>query len=124
MLLSIFNCFKSLLWAILLLIMEVWVLGIFFMQAAGTFIQDHPPDDASKEVAWFQEHFASLLTTMTLLFQSVTGGVDWAEPAGAVAVVHPVYGLIYVLFIAFTQFAVLNIVTGQFVEEARLTASQ
>merc|ERR1719379_2984731 len=61
---------------------------------------------------------------MIVLFQSISGGIDWGDPFSALTVCGEMYSRLYMLFICFTQFAVLNIVTGQFVEESRLTASQ
>merc|ERR1719421_2262292 len=93
--------------------------GIFFIMASNQHIADHPGRDFPD----LKRNYGRLDHIIYALFQSVTGGVDWGEPAGVLAEVHSGYRWLYALFIAFTQFAVLNVVTGIFVEQARQCAS-
>lgn len=49
---------------------------------------------------------------MHTLFRSITGGVDWAVYAKALAEVNWLWTYLFTAFIAFSVFAVLNVMTG------------
>merc|ERR1712032_983074 len=54
----------------------------------------------------------SLLDSILTLFKTVTGGIDWADVLGSLEVIGDVWVAVFVVFIAFAQFALLNIITG------------
>merc|ERR1711972_241132 len=55
--------------------------------------------------------------------QSITGGIDWqAAVEPLMETLSPWYALIFSFYIAFSVLAVLNVVTGVFVESALLSA--
>merc|ERR1712217_361867 len=55
---------------------------------------------------------------MFTLAKSITGGVNWGEVAGLAAHLGGFYVLVVTIFIFFTAFSVVNIVTGVFVDAA------
>merc|ERR1719265_2218167 len=53
------------------------------------------------------------------MFQAMTGGVDWGDPEGELRKsISPVMTLLFCCYVAFTQLALLNVITGVFVESA------
>merc|ERR1719473_2221925 len=62
--------------------------------------------------------FGTLDTSILSLFMSMSGGNDWAQYYEALIPLQIQYRLFYLLFIVFCIFAVVNIVTGVFVESA------
>merc|ERR1712151_1425734 len=70
--------------------------------------------EAQKLRKWFFGVPWSMLT----LFQSVTDGLSWGEVCDALFIVDPPAGCLFVFYIAFTFFCVVNIVTSIFVESA------
>jgi hypothetical protein len=68
-------------------------------------------------------YFGSLSRTMLSLFQCITSGLDWeivAQPLWDD--VSPVHAVLFSLYIAFAVLALLNVITGVFVESALLHA--
>jgi len=74
--------------------------------------------DHEEKYEHVQEYFGSLGRTGYTLFAAMTGGVSWKEPADDVQAFGWVYFLIFMSFIFFTVFSVMNIVTGVFVDGA------
>merc|ERR1719277_2156651 len=55
---------------------------------------------------------------MLSLFRTCTGGEDWTYFYDIVAVTGTPYALLFIFFIAFSQIAILNILTAIFVNNA------
>lgn len=119
----VLSCLKSLCWSVLLLMLEIWCVAIFFVQAASDYVRDHDDQRWSALNEDLNTYFGSLWEAIYTLFRSISGGIDWGDPALALRQIHELYGIVYMVFVAFTLFAVLNVVTGTFVEHARLVAS-
>jgi len=65
-----------------------------------------------------QRAFGSLFVTQYTLFKSMIGGVSWGEVADPLLSVSMIYFGIFIAYITFVLFSVLNIVTGVFVDSA------
>lgn len=111
---SIAGSLKSLGWTICLLTLLIYVVGIYFTQL----VADHGAED--KELVNF---FGSLARSLLSLFAAFTGGVDWDQVASPlIDTIHPFCGVVFALYIAFAVLAMMNVVTGVFVESALMTA--
>jgi hypothetical protein len=64
------------------------------------------------------ESFGSIDQSILSLFMSMSGGNDWSQYYDALVGLPLYYRIAYLVFIAFCLFAVINIVTGVFVEAA------
>merc|ERR1719469_1185092 len=78
---------------------------------------------ASEEVdlsdpAAFHYYWGSLVSSMYTLFKSFTSGVDWEHAVKPLSEVNPGMVPVFTLFVCFAHFAVLNVVTGVFVQSA------
>jgi len=72
-----------------------------------------------------ERYFGSLGDTLLTFFQAITGGVDWGEAVKPLMVhISPVLAPVFALYIAFAMLAVMNIVTGVFVESALISARE
>jgi len=68
-------------------------------------------------------YYGSLWGSVQTLFQSVTGGIDWNEVLTPLTQsISPFLAPVFMLYIAFAVLAMLNIVTGVFVESALISA--
>ncbi|CAE7542469.1 Cacna1b, partial [Symbiodinium sp. CCMP2456] len=118
---SIIYTLKSLVWAMILLCLIVYVFAVLFTQAAGDFLLLdgatllEPPLEMSTSKTRF---FGSLQTSMLALFMSIAGGVSWVEVVGELQLLSTGWVFVFIFYIAFTYFAVLNVVTGVFCQSA------
>jgi len=122
---SIFHTLKSLFWALMLLFLIVYVFGILFSLA----VNDHV--NAGGDLVWNgqdleanRKYFLTLEDTMLSLFMSISGGVSWEDVLAPLKAISTWWVICYVLFISFTYFAVLNVVTGVFCQSAIDSAQQ
>merc|ERR1712039_173338 len=65
------------------------------------------------------QYFGTLDRSILTIFQSISGGYDWSEPVEPlIQHVSPWMGVVYSLFVAFVLLALMNVITGVFVEQA------
>lgn len=115
---SILHTLKSLFWALMLLVLIIYVFAVLFTQA----VNDHLTDPDVKYDVLFEkaseEYFAGLPVTMLSLFMSISGGVSWENVIAPLKEVSLVWVVVYLFYISFTYFAVLNVVTAVFCQSA------
>lgn len=124
---SIRNTLKSLLWSLVLLTLFMYLFGIFFTVAVGEYLKDAdfesdecmeagPAGRPSCEL--LAQFWGTVPRSMFTLLEAITGGVDWDTVSRPLAQVSWVWLGIFILYICFAQFAVLNVVTGVFCHKA------
>jgi len=102
-------------WALLLLVVIVYVCSVLFLQVVS---MRHTTALHPHVKRWFGGIFRTMLTFTEVTF----GGVDWDEVIGPRATdVSPVLGVVFVLYVTISILALLNLVTGLFVERVTQT---
>jgi ABC-type multidrug transport system fused ATPase/permease subunit len=116
---SLFHSVVALFWSILMLGIICFAFGLIFVQFAGAFLEDIQHNTYTQDVKQkLLDHYGSVQMATFTLYKVTTGGIDWIEAYDSIAVIGTVCKCVFVLFIAFIQIAVLNIVTGLFVNTA------
>lgn len=105
---SIMHTLKALIWALLLLFLVVYVFAVLFTQTVNIALGEI--DASSPELRDVQRYFGNLLNTMLSLFMSIAGGVSWEAVIEPLWFISPVWALLFLFYISFTYFAVLNVV--------------
>lgn len=114
---SIFATLKSLVWAVLLLGVIMYSFGVVFTQAA----KEHEVEAGPTQLSYY---YGSVMRSILTLFKSVTNGVSWELVFQPLHDEHWMYGCIFILYIIFATFAVLNVMTGQFCQAAMESAKK
>mmetsp|Transcript_90900 Transcript_90900/g.261968 ORF Transcript_90900/g.261968 Transcript_90900/m.261968 type:complete len:565 (-) Transcript_90900:181-1875(-) len=104
---------KPLFWAGVLLSLIIYVFAILFVQA--TLVYRSGGGKASPELL---EYWSKLPTSMFSLLLAVTGGINWVELATPLNLMGQFPVALFILYVALVQFAVLNILTGVFCQNA------
>merc|ERR1712136_630674 len=94
----------------------MFLFAVIFMQGATQYIDQAESSDANVE--FLETYFGSMWMTFLSLFMSVTSGLSWWEVERVLLEIHPVYGLLFVVYIATMVLSLLNIVTGICVNNA------
>merc|ERR1719463_908293 len=106
--------------------MVVYILGVYFTQVVSDHtlskMQQHPDAELDENQKLLDIHFGSLSKSCFALFQSVTGGIDWDAAARPLFEIGWTSGTVFTIYIIFTVLAVLNVVTGIFVDTALKSA--
>ncbi|CAJ1331610.1 unnamed protein product [Effrenium voratum] len=115
---SIADTLKSLFWALMLLATIVYVFAVLFTQAVNDFLRDESSSMSSDEEELAMKYFASLGDTMLSLFMAIANGVSWKEVLAPLRRISPLLAALFLFYIFFTLFAVLNVVTAVFCQTA------
>jgi voltage-gated sodium channel len=114
---SIVCTLKSLISALTLLLMVIYVFGLLFAQATHTVLEESV-DSSSVEFDELRYHWGTLPRAMYTLFQSVTGGIDWSSAVKPLGRLHWIWVVVFNIFLSFVSFAMLNVMTGVFCQSA------
>lgn len=109
---SVVDTTRQLVWALILLALVIYSFAILFTDAC----QDHMFRNG--HVDSMDEHFGSVYASSTTLFQSILAGMDWKVAADSLLPLGIFWVQLFNLYIAFCGFAVLNVMTGVFVNSA------
>merc|ERR1740123_1197015 len=72
--------------------------------------------DMPAECQELLRYFGGLFTTMASLYQAISGGEDWSNVLKPLVVLGGAYQCVFYMFITFSMFAMLNVVTSVFVD--------
>lgn len=110
----LFRSLKQFLWSALLLLLAIYVVAIYITQAATAYRLENID---GQQVQMMLKWWGSMPQSVLSLFQGVTGGVDWHQIADPlIDGISPWFGLFFIVFMAFCILALLNVITGTFVE--------
>ncbi|CAK9108820.1 unnamed protein product [Durusdinium trenchii] len=110
--LSVIDTTRQLLWALILLTLVQYSFGIMFTDAVLDYIDSNGPHPV------LQMYFGTVYLSCATLFRSILGGTDWDIAADALEEIDMLWVQLFHLYIAFCGFAVLNVMTGVFVNSA------
>eukprot|EP00929_Paragymnodinium_shiwhaense_P000037 TRINITY_DN10010_c0_g1_i1.p1 TRINITY_DN10010_c0_g1~~TRINITY_DN10010_c0_g1_i1.p1 ORF type:complete len:670 (-),score=116.60 TRINITY_DN10010_c0_g1_i1:337-2346(-) len=130
---SMLQTLQALLWFLVLMGVSTYCFAICLTQGAV----DHAIAVLGEQSDWktlaesgpdymprLLKDFGSVPRTMFTLLKCISGGVSWGEPGDLVAQLGPTFMVTFLVFINFTIFAMLNVITGFFCEEAVATAAR
>jgi len=121
---SIAGSMKSLCWAISLLFLLIYIIGVYITQIVSDHRASKRLTDAAVNPA-LEQHYGTLILTILVLFEAVTGGVDWQNVLDPLMhEISPWLGVLFTFYIAFVLLAMMNVVTGVFTETALLSAKK
>lgn len=112
---SILSTLRSLFWAMLLLMMIIYLCGMLFAQLSDEHLKGK---DKSDDIEKLELYWGSLSKSLFTLFKCVTGGVSWEEATYSLSDVHWGCVALFLCYFIFTYFAVLNVVTAVFCQSA------
>lgn len=110
--------FWSFVWTCLLLCLLTYLVALLIMQGVVDHGQKYP-DDVAPGMP-LNSSWGSLPRAFLILFQSITGGVNWGDVTTPLMdLVTPWFGLTFAIYVFFCVLVLLNLVTGVFVDSAR-----
>ena len=116
---AIANSVLSLFWALGLLLFTMLLFSAVFVQGATQYISQRAEDALFQtNLEYLETFFSSLPMAVMTLYMSITGGVSWWDVEKVMLEIGVVYGLLFLVYVAVMFFALLNIVTGIFVNDA------
>ncbi|CAJ1405245.1 unnamed protein product [Effrenium voratum] len=113
---SLVDTTKSLVWAMLLLALIVYIFSILFTDV----VLDHLQYDGTSSIGdeKLAMYFGTIFSSCTTLFRSLLNGFSWYDAADALGGVHSFWAQMFHFYMAFCTFAVMNVMTGVFCNSA------
>jgi Ca2+-binding EF-hand superfamily protein len=122
---SITGSMATLGWSILMLAIMMYMFALCFLNSVTAYLNEHTREEIDSQVYDdVVEFWSSVVQSMMTLFWAVTGGNDWAPLAHAIKEADAFFYCLFFFYIAFAAFAVLNVLTGMFVDTAMKVAQQ
>jgi len=116
---SVSKSLRSLCWTGLLLAMMMYIVGIIFTQVTVGYKLGMYADPSDVGMARLSMHWGSLSRSILSLYESILGGIDWDDLATPLSEhVSPLMAVLFCLYIGFALLAVMNVITGCFVESS------
>lgn len=122
---SILQSMGALFWTSVLLMLIMYVFAVFVIQLVTEQVQMSGLEGAlvseeeAENLQLMTELFENVPIAMVSLYQGISGGIDWGDLANPLANgISKWCLLLFCLYTAFFYFAVLNVVTGVFCNEA------
>jgi len=112
----------SLFWLMILLILILYIFSIFFTQGVTDFLNTE--GNTGTTAGLLRQSYGSMGLTAFTLFASIAGGVSWRDVIYPLSQTGWVFTSLFIVYIFFAVFSVLNIVTGVFVDGAIQRSSQ
>lgn len=113
---SVVGSLRSLGWTVVLLTLLMFMVGVYFTQTVTDYVINVGKDNADPVL---YDNFRGVWYAILVLYQAVSGGIDWKTLSDALLVhigVHATVG--FMVYIAFVVLCILNVVTGVFVDSA------
>jgi len=122
---SIAGSMMTLLWSIVMISCMLYMFGLCFLNAITLYLNGNKRDDIDAlTMEGIEAYWSSVPQSMMTLFWAVTGGADWEPLAQPIRVADDMFYALFFLYIAFASLAVLNVLTGMFVDTALQVAAQ
>jgi len=121
---AIMGSMRSMFWSLSLLATVVYMFSIIFVQYSAAHLQTSHQSVSSEMLADYQYFFGHMPTGMCTLFMTTTGGIEWNRVADLLWEVGPIFYLMFIFYIAFFVFVLVNTVTALFVENTIQNANQ
>jgi len=123
---SIIGTLRTLGWAMLLLLLIIYFFAVLFTQGMADHNASGPTDVAASECSLSTDtkFWADLPRSMLTLFGTITNGIDWTDALAPLSDVSGVWVIVFVMYIYFASFAVLNVITAVFCQSAIEGAQQ
>eukprot|EP00927_Polykrikos_kofoidii_P038350 TRINITY_DN32697_c0_g1_i1.p1 TRINITY_DN32697_c0_g1~~TRINITY_DN32697_c0_g1_i1.p1 ORF type:complete len:960 (+),score=145.42 TRINITY_DN32697_c0_g1_i1:180-2882(+) len=112
---SILCTLKSVFWALLLMVLIIYVFSMVLCQAVNNYLVDVDESPMHGTLILF---WGSLLGCMLTLLKTIIGGISWHDCLIPLESLHIAWSLVFLSYVVFMYFAVLNVITGVFCESA------
>ncbi|CAE7230338.1 rluD [Symbiodinium microadriaticum] len=115
---SISHTLWYLVWAAVLLVLMIYTVSILFAQTVTAHVITEGVEAVEDTKPALLDFWKDLFTSMTTCFMAISGGIKWQLVYVPLNELDPIMGFIFILYISFTYFALLNILTGVFCNSA------
>eukprot|EP00746_Dinoflagellata_sp_MGD_P080637 gnl/MRDRNA2_/MRDRNA2_32170_c0_seq1.p1 gnl/MRDRNA2_/MRDRNA2_32170_c0~~gnl/MRDRNA2_/MRDRNA2_32170_c0_seq1.p1 ORF type:complete len:571 (+),score=75.89 gnl/MRDRNA2_/MRDRNA2_32170_c0_seq1:119-1714(+) len=118
---GILSAVRSLFWSMVLLAMVMFAFGVLFTEVVNMNYSYILNIDEEHELFSIYE---DVVVSIYNLFQAISGGVDWGQMSDPLLDLGWMYCLLFMAYVSFSVFCVLNIIAAVFVQQSNKICSQ
>lgn len=112
---AILASMSSLFWCLIFIMFNMYVFAVFIVSGVADWFsrdgQAQDPELGERLMKWW----GSIYRSMVSLFMAITGGADWSDLMEPLREMEVFYESLFLAYIFFMLFGVLNVVVGAFV---------
>jgi len=123
MILAISKGSLCLVWVMGVLGTAFYIFGVGLTQGANDLCPGFIYSDGQEELKHLCDNFGNLAKSILSLYAAMSGGISWVELFNALQPLGLIYRSIFLFYTMFSIFAVVNIITGIFVESAMASSN-
>jgi len=116
MIASVVSSAPSLVWSLVLFFAVSYIFGVYLMASVTSYLHTSGPE--AEHFTEMKRRFGSMDKTLYTLFITAFGGISWYEISDPLLDIHWTNALLFCFYVFFESIAVMNIVTGIFVDSA------
>jgi len=114
---SLHSATRPIVSSIILLVLMIYTIGVCVTNMVAESARDRPDILAGEKS--LGQYYGTLSRSLLSLFQATTGGVDWNDILKPLQEdISPLLAIPFALYIAFMLLAMMNVITGVFVESS------
>merc|ERR1719162_965577 len=111
-------------WGMLTIMLMIYMVAIVILQGVTEFISATPAGQLEADVLEVvRESWGSLGKAVLTQYMAVTGGGPWGKAIAPLWLAGPLYYGVWLLYVAVMAMAILKLLTGIFVQNARQAAA-
>eukprot|EP00927_Polykrikos_kofoidii_P042809 TRINITY_DN36866_c0_g1_i1.p1 TRINITY_DN36866_c0_g1~~TRINITY_DN36866_c0_g1_i1.p1 ORF type:complete len:612 (+),score=73.78 TRINITY_DN36866_c0_g1_i1:51-1886(+) len=115
------GCVMTLGWCVVLIFGIIYIFALLFTQGAVDFLRDSSVEE--EVTIQLRQFFGTLPRSLFSLFSAMSNGIGWEVVVLPWVHVHWVYTLLFLLYITFSMFGLLNVLASVFVESTMRSAA-
>eukprot|EP00929_Paragymnodinium_shiwhaense_P055441 TRINITY_DN27774_c0_g2_i1.p1 TRINITY_DN27774_c0_g2~~TRINITY_DN27774_c0_g2_i1.p1 ORF type:complete len:869 (+),score=111.53 TRINITY_DN27774_c0_g2_i1:147-2753(+) len=116
---AICGTLKSCAFTLIMLFLFMYMFATLFTQGCYDFIQEETSFSVPPEMMHLlKKYYGTFFRSLYTLFTTLNGGISWGEVVEPLAWVGWAYVALFMIYVFFVHFAVLNVVTGIFCQSA------
>lgn len=112
---SIAYTLKEVMWAGVFLLLIMYVFSLALTQGVVGHLASSSANDVNPAMI---RYWGGIGSSMSTCFMAVTGGISWEVASDPLLEVSQIWWWLFVTYVGFTVFAVLNVMTGVFCQSA------
>lgn len=110
--LSVIDTVRQVFWAMVLLVLMIYSFGILFTDMSLQYVESNSVDEE------MDKYFGSLYISCNTLFRALLEGFDWVDAAESLKPLGAFWIQLFHVYVAVGGLAILNVITGVFVNSA------
>jgi len=117
---SVLGCMRPLFFSLMMLFAFIVLCSTFLTVGAQACLLNATLEQTEQ----VSKNFGTLSRSCVTLYMAISGGVDWGDKYWILEIVGWQYQLVYILYVSFAIFGLVNVFTGVFVDHAMQASSK